>query len=176
LIDLGYIHVVLALAPILMILAPVIEMGDHRSHEKTLLICKIIFTIGAELLDIALLVTIVRWFRDQISLPIVFALYYTVMPLVGCIATSANWSDYITPAQLDFYHYNALRVTKLENHETILIAISAVSAWFIIFIDRCANRVQLSRNNKLDQYALEQRASTAGFNGRNNAAVSYESN
>ena len=179
LIDLGYIHVVLFLAPILMVLSPVIEQGDHRSHENTLLITKVVVTIGADLLDMALIITMVRWFRDQISLPIVFALYFTVMPLAGCIWTAKHWTEFTKPAQTPYpssFHYDALQVTKLEDLETILMAISMGSAWFIIFIDRCANRVQLSRNRRLDAYDLEQRASTAGLNGRNNAAVSSETN
>jgi hypothetical protein len=97
LIDKGYIHGILAAAPILLILGPIIENGDHRSHEKTLIINKVMVTIGSDLLNMALLNTMIRWFRDQISLPIVFALYFTVMPLLGCIWTSKHWSEFIEP-------------------------------------------------------------------------------
>ena len=108
LIDLGYIHGVLFAAPLLLILGPIIEQGDHRSHEKTLIINKVMVTIGSDMLNMALIITMVRWFRDQISLPMVFALYFTITPLAGCIWTAKHWGEFITPVERDYLHYNAL--------------------------------------------------------------------
>lgn len=107
----GYLHAILFISPLAMLVGPIIEHADERSHLETIILSKIIYKIGEEMFNISIIVVMIRWFRDQVSLPIVFAFHYTLMPLVACIWTYQNWeTEFTVPAENEkhYTHYNAL--------------------------------------------------------------------